>query len=89
MGDTDRKQFVSDTDIFRHEPLTISPFQQHDLVIPMTVPEKSPRIHHNPRDTARHCRATIRALNYRSPNRQHMRTIQLLNTQCLFSTSRD
>lgn len=89
MGDTDRKQFVSDTDIFRHESLTISPFQQHDVVIPMTVPEKSPRIHNNSRDTTRNSRVTIRALNYRIPDRQYMRMIQLLNTQCLFSTSRD
>ncbi|WP_230853538.1 PIN domain-containing protein, partial [Vibrio harveyi] len=39
MGDTDRKLFVLDTNILLHEPFAIFSFQEHDVVIPMTVLE--------------------------------------------------
>ncbi len=44
MGDTDRKLFVLDTNILLHEPFAIFSFQEHDVVIPMTVLEELDRI---------------------------------------------
>lgn len=41
MGDTDRKLFVLDTNILLHEPLAIYSFQEHDVVVPMTVLQNS------------------------------------------------
>ncbi|OLQ92824.1 ATPase [Vibrio ponticus] len=62
MGDTDRKLFVLDTNILLHEPLAIFSFQEHDVVIPMTVLEELDRIKDSKRDVARDARVAIRAL---------------------------
>ncbi|MGL6261420.1 PhoH family protein [Vibrio sp. WXL210] len=62
MGDTDRKLFVLDTNILLHEPLAIFSFQEHDVVIPMTVLEELDRIKDSKRDIARDARVAIRAL---------------------------
>ncbi len=62
MGDTDRKLFVLDTNILLHEPLAIYSFQEHDVIIPMTVLEELDRIKDSKRDVARDARVAIRAL---------------------------
>ncbi|CAM3833474.1 PhoH-like protein [Vibrio aerogenes CECT 7868] len=62
MGDTERKLFVLDTNILLHEPLAIYSFQEHDVVIPMTVLEELDRIKDSKRDVARDARVAIRAL---------------------------
>jgi PhoH-like ATPase len=62
MGDTDRKIFVLDTNILLHEPFAIYSFQEHDVVIPMTVLEELDRIKDSKRDVARDARVAIRAL---------------------------
>ncbi|MDN3608263.1 PhoH family protein [Vibrio ostreicida] len=62
MGDTDRKFFVLDTNILLHEPSAIYSFQEHDVVIPMTVLEELDRIKDSKRDVARDARVAIRAM---------------------------
>ncbi len=62
MGDTDRKIFVLDTNILLHEPSAIYSFQEHDVVIPMTVLEELDRIKDSKRDVSRDARVAIRAL---------------------------
>lgn len=62
MGNTDRKLFVLDTNILLHEPLAIYSFQEHDVVVPMTVLEELDRIKDSKRDVARDARVAIRAL---------------------------
>lgn len=62
MGDTDRKIFVLDTNILLHEPLAIYSFQEHDVIIPMTVLEELDKIKDSKRDVARDARVAIRAL---------------------------
>ncbi|GEM75960.1 PhoH family protein [Vibrio sagamiensis] len=62
MGDTERKLFVLDTNILLHEPFAIFSFQEHDVVIPMTVLEELDRIKDSKRDVARDARVAIRAL---------------------------
>lgn len=62
MGDTNRKLFVLDTNILLHEPFAIFSFQEHDVVIPMTVLEELDRIKDSKRDVARDARVAIRAL---------------------------
>ncbi len=55
MGDTDRKLFVLDTNILLHEPFAIFSFQEHDVVIPMTVLVKKLNVF---------CACILRALGY-------------------------
>lgn len=55
MGDADRKFFVLDTNILLHEPFAIYSFQEHDVVIPMTVLEELDRIKDSKRDVAPRC----------------------------------
>ncbi|MEH0667215.1 PhoH family protein [Vibrio scophthalmi] len=62
MGDTERKLFVLDTNILLHEPHAIYSFQEHDVVIPMTVLEELDKIKDSKRDVARDARVAIRAL---------------------------
>ncbi|AMG30956.1 PhoH family protein [Grimontia hollisae] len=62
MGDADRKFFVLDTNILLHEPFAIYSFQEHDVVIPMTVLEELDRIKDSKRDVSRDARVAIRAL---------------------------
>ncbi|MEZ8141413.1 ATPase [Enterovibrio norvegicus FF-162] len=62
MGDAERKFFVLDTNILLHEPFAIYSFQEHDVVIPMTVLEELDRIKDSKRDVSRDARVAIRAL---------------------------
>lgn len=62
MGDADRKIFLLDTNILLHEPLAIYSFQEHDVVIPMTVLEELDRIKDSKRDVSRDARVAIRTL---------------------------
>lgn len=62
MDDYARKVFVLDTNILLHEPLAIYSFQEHDVVIPMTVLEELDRIKDSKRDVSRDARVAIRAL---------------------------
>ncbi|PSW00860.1 PhoH family protein [Photobacterium lipolyticum] len=62
MDDYARKIFVLDTNILLHEPLAIYSFQEHDVVIPMTVLEELDRIKDSKRDVSRDARVAIRAL---------------------------
>lgn len=62
MGDASRKFYVLDTNILLHEPLAIYSFQEHDVVIPMTVLEELDRIKDSKRDISRDARVAIRAL---------------------------
>ena len=62
MGETNRKLFVLDTNILLHEPFAIFSFQEHDVVIPMTVLEELDRIKDSKRDVARDARIAIRTL---------------------------
>ncbi|CZF84043.1 PhoH-like protein [Grimontia celer] len=62
MGDADRKFFVLDTNILLHEPFAIYSFQEHDVIIPMTVLEELDRIKDSKRDVSRDARVAIRAL---------------------------
>ncbi|WP_413111210.1 PhoH family protein [Thaumasiovibrio sp. DFM-14] len=62
MGNAERKIFVLDTNILLHEPLAIYSFQEHDVVIPMTVLEELDRIKDSKRDVSRDARVAIRAL---------------------------
>lgn len=62
MGDADRKFYILDTNILLHEPLAIYSFQEHDVVIPMTVLEELDRIKDSKRDVSRDARVAIRAL---------------------------
>lgn len=64
MSDTVRKLFVLDTNILLHEPLAIYSFQEHDVIIPMTVLEELDRIKDSKRDVARDARVAIRALEH-------------------------
>ncbi len=57
-----RKLFVLDTNILLHEPHAIYSFQEHDIIIPMTVLEELDRIKDSKRDVARDARVAIRAL---------------------------
>ncbi|RKF21392.1 PhoH family protein [Alginatibacterium sediminis] len=54
--------FILDTNVLLHEPLAIYSFQEHDVVIPMTVLEELDRIKDRQKDVARDARVAIRSL---------------------------
>lgn len=56
------KLFILDTNVLLHEPLAIYSFQEHDVVIPMTVLEELDRIKDRQKDVSRDARIAIRAL---------------------------
>ena len=58
----DRKLFVLDTNVLLHEPLAIYSFEEHDVVVPMTVLEELDHIKDRKRDVSRDARVAIRAL---------------------------
>ncbi len=62
MDGSTRKLFVLDTNILLHEPLAIYSFQEHDVIVPMTVLEELDRIKDSKRDVSRDARVAIRAL---------------------------
>lgn len=79
MGETNRKLFVLDTNILLHEPFAIFSFQEHDVVIPMTVLEELDRIKDSKRDVARDARIAIRTLEdlFRKPHQTKYRKASL------------
>ena len=62
MESDDRKLFVLDTNVLLHEPLAIYSFQEHDVIIPMTVLEELDNIKDRQKDVSREARVAIRTL---------------------------
>ncbi len=56
------KYFILDTNVLLHEPLAIYSFQEHNVIIPMTVLEELDRIKDRQKDVSRDARIAIRAL---------------------------
>ena len=63
MTDTVRKYYILDTNVLLHEPLALYSFQEHNVVIPMTVLEELDRIKDRQKDVSRDARVAIRSLN--------------------------
>jgi len=57
-----RKIFILDTNVLLHEPFALYSFDEHDVVIPMTVLEELDRIKDRNKDVSRDARVAIRAL---------------------------
>jgi len=57
------KMYVLDTNVFLHEPLAYLSFQEHNVVIPMTVLEELDHIKDRKRDVSRDARVAIRSLD--------------------------
>ncbi|MFC0120315.1 PhoH family protein [Pseudoalteromonas xiamenensis] len=62
-NDNDNKMYVLDTNVLLHDPLAFLSFQEHDVVIPMTVLEELDHIKDGKRDVSRDARVAIRALD--------------------------
>ncbi|WP_199611099.1 PhoH family protein [Flocculibacter collagenilyticus] len=58
----EKKVYVLDTNILLHEPFAFLCFQEHDVVIPMTVLEELDHIKDRKKDVSRDARIAIRAL---------------------------
>ena len=58
----EKKIYVLDTNILLHEPFAFMSFQEHDVVIPMTVLEELDHIKDRKKDVSRDARIAIRAL---------------------------
>ncbi|MCV2884458.1 PhoH family protein [Aestuariibacter sp. AA17] len=56
------KTYVLDTNILLHEPLAFLSFQEHDVVVPMTVLEELDYIKDSKKDVARDARISIRSM---------------------------
>ena len=59
----DHKMYVLDTNVLLHEPLAFLSFQEHDVIIPMTVLEELDHIKDRKKDVSRDARVAIRALD--------------------------
>ena len=60
---TDKKSvYILDTNILLHEPFAFLSFQEHDVVLPMTVLEELDSIKDRHKDVSRDARVAIRAL---------------------------
>ncbi|MFT4924387.1 MAG: PhoH-like ATPase [Phenylobacterium sp.] len=59
---TNKKMYVLDTNILLHEPFAFLSFQEHEVVIPMTVLEELDHIKDRNKDVSRDARVAIRAL---------------------------
>lgn len=57
------KMYVLDTNVLLHEPLAYLSFQEHDVVIPMTVLEELDHIKDRKHDVSRDARVAIRGLD--------------------------
>lgn len=57
-----RITYILDTNILLHEPFAFLSFQEHDVVVPMTVLEELDSIKDRKRDISRDARVAIRAL---------------------------
>ncbi|WP_319783157.1 PhoH family protein [Oceanisphaera sp. IT1-181] len=62
MDDNARKRFILDTNVLLHEPLSIYSFNEHQVLIPMTVLEELDRIKDRQKDVSRDARVAIRTL---------------------------
>lgn len=58
----EKKIYVLDTNILLHEPFAFLNFEEHDVVIPMTVLEELDHIKDRHKDVSRDARVAIRAL---------------------------
>ena len=58
----DRKLYVLDTNVLLHEPLAIYSFEEHDVVVPMTVLEELDNIKDRQKDVSREARIAIRTM---------------------------
>jgi len=63
MGQDNKKIYILDTNVLLHEPLAIYSFQEHDVVIPMTVLEELDQIKDRKKDVSRDARVAIRAID--------------------------
>lgn len=63
MGESEAKVYILDTNVLLHEPLSIYSFQEHDVVIPMTVLEELDQIKDRKKDVSREARVAIRAID--------------------------
>ncbi|MCM2681284.1 PhoH family protein [Echinimonas agarilytica] len=63
MGQNDKKVYILDTNVLLHEPLAIYSFQEHDVIIPMTVLEELDHIKDRRKDVSRDARIAIRAID--------------------------
>ncbi|MBW8192300.1 PhoH family protein [Neiella marina] len=63
MGQEDKKVYILDTNVLLHEPLAIYSFQEHDVIIPMTVLEELDHIKDRRKDVSRDARIAIRAID--------------------------
>ncbi len=59
----EHKMYVLDTNVLLHEPLAFLSFQEHDVIIPMTVLEELDHIKDRKKDVSRDARIAIRALD--------------------------
>ena len=60
--DDDKIIYILDTNILLHEPFAFLSFQEHDVVVPMTVLEELDNIKDRRKDVSRDARIAIRAL---------------------------
>lgn len=58
-----RKHFVLDTNVLLHNPQSIFKFEEHEVVIPLTVIEELDRFKKNNDETGRNSRQVIRSLD--------------------------
>ena len=62
-----RKHFVLDTNVLLHNPNAIFLFQEHEVVIPLTVIEELDNFKKNNDDTGRNARQVIRQIDRCAP----------------------
>ena len=62
MTEAERKYYLLDTNVLLHEPLALYSFQEHNVVIPMTVLEELDNIKDRQKDVSRDARVAIRSL---------------------------
>ena len=58
-----RKHFVLDTNVLLHDPNALFRFEEHEVVIPLTVIEEIDRFKKNNDETGRNARQAIRSLD--------------------------
>ncbi|MEM7227359.1 MAG: PhoH family protein [Planctomycetota bacterium] len=63
LSNTQRKHFVLDTNVLLHDPNAIFKFEEHEVVIPLSVIEELDRFKKNNDETGRNARQIIRQLD--------------------------
>ncbi|MBU3684604.1 MAG: hypothetical protein FGM39_11445, partial [Phycisphaerales bacterium] len=58
-----RKHFVLDTNVLLHNPQSIFKFEEHEVVIPLTVIEELDKFKKNNDETGRNARQVVRSLD--------------------------